>query len=242
MGYQTDYIIDPEIVNDEQEIAQVEMEPVSIPNNKINREYEVVEDSKDTTSKTALDEIYESAVEEGLVDPDEEPIGGENPTPKEVIDALKEKSRSEGAKKNQEEYEGKKVAAFTKVTATREILTGMTKKNINVVVPVVMDVKHSDGSVGPELVDLEFKVQRLTESQVNHLINRKLASKKESEMTDEEYQETTMFRSQFLSTVIQEPKIDAETWYNDISAVVLSAVFDKINEVLNSVSDISLFQ
>lgn len=241
MGYQTEYIIDPETEDDEKIVTTKTMEPVSIPNNKIGREYEVIEEPEGP-KKSVLDEIHESAVEEELVDEDEELIGGENATPEEVIDALRNKDRSKGARKNQQEYEEKKVESFTKVTATRDILTGMSKRLINVNVPVVMDCKHDDGTVSPELVDLEFKVKRLTESQVNHLINRRLASKEESELTDEEYQQTTKFRSQFLSTVIVEPEMDTDSWYNEVPAVILTAVFEKISDVLNSVDDVTLFQ
>lgn len=241
MGYQTDYIIDPEVQDEGQPIVQKEMEPVSIPNNRIQREYEVIDEPVSPT-QNVLDEIHEAAIEEGLVEDNEELIGGENATPNEVIQALKEKSRSKGAQKNQEEYEEKKVKTFAKVTATRDILAGLGNKILTVSVPVVMDCRHDDGSISPELIDLEFKVKRLTESQVNHLINRKLASKTDSELTDEEYMETTKFRSQFLATVIIEPETTVELWYNEVPAVVLTAVFDQVNKVLNNINDLSLFQ
>ncbi len=241
MGYQTDYIIDPEVQDEGQPIVQKEMEPVSIPNNRIQREYEVIDEPVSPT-QNVLDEIHEAAIEEGLVEDDEELIGGENATPNEVIQALKEKSRSKGAQKNQEEYEEKKVKTFAKVTATRDILAGLGNKILTVSVPVVMDCRHDDGSISPELIDLEFKVKRLTESQVNHLINRKLASKTDSELTDEEYMETTKFRSQFLATVIIEPETTVELWYDEVPAVVLTAVFDQVNKVLNNINDLSLFQ
>lgn len=241
MGYQTDYIIDPEVQDEGQPIVQKEMEPVSIPNNRIQREYEVIDEPVSPT-QNVLDEIHEAAIEEGLVEDDEELIGGENATPNEVIQALKEKSRSKGAQKNQEEYEDKKVKTFAKVTATRDILAGLGNKILTVSVPVVMDCRHDDGSISPELIDLEFKVKRLTESQVNHLINRKLASKTDSELTDEEYMETTKFRSQFLATVIIEPETTVELWYDEVPAVVLTAVFDQVNKVLNNINDLSLFQ
>lgn len=241
MGYQTDYIIDPEVQDEGQPIIQKEMEPVSIPNNRIQREYEVIDEPVSPT-QNVLDEIHEAAIEEGLVEDDEELIGGENATPNEVIQALKEKSRSKGAQKNQEEYEEKKVKTFAKVTATRDILAGLGNKILTVSVPVVMDCRHDDGSISPELIDLEFKVKRLTESQVNHLINRKLASKTDSELTDEEYMETTKFRSQFLATVIIEPETTVELWYDEVPAVVLTAVFDQVNKVLNNINDLSLFQ
>ena len=43
MGYKNDYIIDPEIEDDEQPIIEKSMESVSIPNNTISRDYEIVE-------------------------------------------------------------------------------------------------------------------------------------------------------------------------------------------------------
>ena len=159
MGYQTEYIIDPEIEDDEKIVTTKTMEPVSIPNNKIGREYEVIEEPEGPR-KSVLDEIHESAVKEELVDEDEELIGGENATPEEVIDALRNKGRSKGAKKNQQEYEEKKVESFTKVTATRDILTGMSKRLINVNVPVVMDCKHDDGTV-EERVAYEVSISNL---------------------------------------------------------------------------------
>lgn len=242
MGYQNEtYIIDSEVQDDEQPIVQKEMEPISIPNNNIQREYEIIEEDTNPT-QNVLDEIHEVAVEEGLVDEDEEFVGGENATSEEVIKALREKSRSKGAQKNQKEYEDKKVKTFAKITATRDILAGLGEKALSVSVPVVMDCRHKDGSVSPELVDLEFKVKRLTESQVNHLINRKLASKADSELTDEEYMETTKFRSQFLATVIIEPETTVELWYDQVPAVILTAVFDQVSKILNNVNDVSLFQ
>ena len=97
--------------------------------------------------------------------------------------------RSKGAEKNMEEYTEKKVEKTRKVMATREILTGMTKKVINITVPVVLDMEQEDGSVEPELVDMDLKIKRLTESQANHIFNRKMAGKKIEDMTPEEIDE-----------------------------------------------------
>lgn len=241
MGYQKEYIIDAEVPDDEQPIVTKEMQSVSIPNNEINKEYEIIEEPT-FKENNVLDEIHEEAVKEGLVNEDEEPIGGENPTPEEVIEALKNKPMSEGAQKNKEEYEDQKVKTFTKVTATRDILAGLGKKTLKVEVPVVMDCEHDDGSVSPELVDLEFKVKRLTESQVNHLINRKLLSKTDAEMTDEEYIQSQKFRSQFLAETIVEPETTEELWYEVVPLAVLNEVYAKVTEVLNNINDTSLFQ
>ena len=241
MGYQTEYIIDPEVQDEEQPMVQKEMEPISIPNNKINRDYEIIDEPVEPT-KSVLDEIHETAVAEGLVDEDEEPLGGVGASPNEVIQALKDKSRSKGAQKNQEEYEEKKIKKTKKIMATREILTGMTERLIHIVVPVVLDVRQKDGSVKPELVDLELKVKRLTESQVNHLFNRQMAGKKVADMTPEELQEDNHFRSKFLATAVVEPKMSADDWYNDVPAIVTGTIFNAVNDALNSVDNTELFQ
>ena len=126
--------------------------------------------------------------------------------------------------------------------ATREILTGMTKRLINVTVPVVLDVQKKDGTVEPELVDLDLKIKRLTESQVNHLYNRRMAGKTVEDMTNEELQEDTHFRSKFLSAVVVEPQMSSETWYNEVPAIAVGTIFNVVNEALSSIDDTSLFQ
>ena len=241
MGYQTDYIIDPEVQDEEKPIVQKEMESISIPNNKINRDYEVI-DEPVVPTKSALDEIHEAAVAEGLVDEDEEPLGGVGASPDEVIQALKDKSRSKGAQKNQEEYEEKKIKKTKKIIATREILTGMTKRLIHIVVPVVLDVRQKDGSIKPELVDLELKVKRLTESQVNHLFNRRMAGKTVEDMTPEELQEDNHFRSKFLAETVVEPAMDADTWYNDVPAIAAGTIYREVENALSSIDNTELFQ
>ena len=241
MGYQTEYIIDPEVQDDEQPVVQRQMESISIPNNQITRDYEVVEEPK-TPTNSVLDDIHETAVAEGLVDEDEEPLGGENPTPKEVIDALRNKPRSDGAQKNYEEYADNKVKKTRKVMATRELLTGMTQRNITTSVDVVLDMEQEDGSIKPELVSLGLKIKRLTESQVNHLFNRRLAGKTVDEMSPEELQEDNHFRSKFLSEVVVEPQMDADVWYTEDPAIALGTIYNKVNDVLNQIDNTDLFQ
>lgn len=241
MAYQTNYIIDPEVQDEKKTVVQKEMEPVVISQNQISDKYEIV-DEPEAPTKSVLDEIHEEAVLEGLVDEDEGLIGGENPTSEEVIKALKEKSRSKGAQQNYEEYAENKVKKTRKIMATREILTGMTKRNITTSVDVVLDVEQEDGSVKPELVELQLKIKRLTESQVNHLFNRRLAGKTVDEMSPEELQEDNHFRSKFLSETVIEPKMPAEVWYNEVPAIALGTIYAKVNDVLSEIDNTELFQ
>lgn len=161
MGYQENtYIIDPEIEDDEQPIVEKEMQQsISIPNNNISREYEIIDDQEQ--GKSVEDEIHDAAVKEGLVHEEEGYIGGEGAKPDEVIDAFIHQERSKGALKNEEEYIESKVKKSRKVMATRELLSGITKKHITVTVPMVLDVQQKDGSVAPELCDVDFIVKKI---------------------------------------------------------------------------------
>ena len=238
MGYREEtYIIDPEVEDDEQFIVEKEMESISLGNNK--KEYEIIEEER---PKSVYDEIYETAKEEGLVKEDEKPFGGEGtPKPEDVIHDFINQDRTEAAIQKEEEYIDKKVENTKKVMATRELLTGMTKRILTVNVPMAIDVKQPDGSVKLEVCDVEFKIRRLTEAQSNHIFNRRMLGKTVDDMTPEELQEDNHFRSKFLSEAVVEPKLTAEEWYNT-SAIVLGTVFNRVNEVLSSVDNTDLFQ
>lgn len=239
MGYRENtYIIDPDVEDDEQFIVEKEMESVSLGNNK--REYEIIEEEK---PKSVYDEIYETAKEEGLVKENEKPFGGEGtPKPEEVISDFINQDRTEAAVQKEEEYIDKKIKNTKKVMATREILTGMAKRRIHVTVPVVLDMKQADGSIKPELVDMDLTIKRLTESQVNHLYNRRMAGKTVDDMTNEELQEDNHFRCKFLSEVVVEPQMEFETWYNEVPAIATGTIFNAVQEALSSIDDTSLFQ
>lgn len=239
MGYREEetYIIDPEVMDDEQFVVEKEMESVSLGNNR--KEYEIIEEEK---PKSVYDEIYETAKEEGLVKEDETPFGGEGtPKPEDVIHDFINQDRTEAAIEKEEKYVDKKVENTKKIMATREILTGMTKRLINITVPVVLDVRQSDGSIEPELVDLELKIKRLTEAQVNHLFNRRMAGKTVDQMTNEELQEDNHFRSNFLAESVIEPKMTAEEWYNDVPAIATGTIFSAVNDALSSIDNTELF-
>lgn len=239
MGYREEtYIIDPEVEDDEQFIVEKEMESISLGNNK--KEYEIIEEEK---PKSVYDEIYETAKEEGLVKEDEKPFGGEGtPKPEDVIHDFINQDRTEAAVQKEIEYVDKKVENTRKVMATREILTGMTRRLLDVTVPVVLDIEQEDGSIKAELVDLELKIKRLTEAQVNHLFNRRMAGKTVDEMTNEELQEDNHFRSKFLSESVVDPKMTAEEWYNNVPAIAVGTIFNAVNEALSSIDNTELFQ
>lgn len=244
MGYQENYVIENDI--DEIDINEPVVEKkvkqgVRIKQNSRIDEFDAIEPVDVSTD--IINEIHESAVAEGLVHEDEAPFGGEgNPAPQAVIDDFVNQVRPEAVEEKIEEYTEKKVSKTKKIMATREILTGMTKRLIDITVPVVLDVRQDDGTIKPELVDLDLKVKRLTESQVNHLFNRRMAGKTVDEMTNEELQEDNHFRSKFLEATVVEPKMDANTWYNEVPSIAAGTIFNKVNEVLSSIDNTELFQ
>lgn len=240
MAYQEEYIIDNDIKDVDQQNEQ-KVQPVRINQNSKYEESEAIQPVD--MNADIMREIHESAVAEGLVNEDETPFGGEgNPTAEAVITDFMNQKRPEAVEKKVEEYTEKKVEGHKKVMATREILTGMAKRLISVTVPVVLDVEQMDGSIKPELVDMDLKIKRLTESQVNHLYNRRMAGKTVDDMTNEELQEDNHFRCKFLSEVVVEPKMEFEIWYNEVPAIATGTIFNAVQDALSSIDDTSLFQ
>lgn len=241
MGYQ-EYIIENDAPDaNEEKMEQNLKQAVRIDQNSRYEESEPIQ-AFDIESDI-INEIHESAVAEGLVSDDETPFGGEgNPTPEAVLDDFMNQDRPDAVEKKIEEYTDKKVEETKKVMATREILTGMTKRLISVTVPVVLDIQQENNEIEPELVNLQLKIKRLTESQINHLFNRRMAGKTVDEMTPEELQEDNHFRSKFLAETVVEPKLSAEEWYNDVPAMATATIFTKVNDALNSIDNTELFQ
>ena len=240
MAYREEtYVIDPE-VDTEKQIVQKPME--SVPVNNLQREYEIIEEEVTNPTDQMLQEIHDTAVAEGLVREDEGLIGGEGAKPEEVINAIVNKPMSEGAQKNKEEYEEQQIEKHRKIVATRELLTGMTKKHINVEISAVVDVEQEDGSIAPELCDIQLTIKRLTESQSNHIFNKQMIGKKIADMNREELNEEDHIRSKYLATAVVEPKLSEEEWYNDVPSAIVYAAYEAVTEALNNIDNTSLFQ
>ena len=230
------------IENDVDEIDKVQMtKPMKsavIRNGQLPDNYEIQEDPL-PMNESIQDEIQKAAQEEGLVS---ESLGGENPTPQEVIDALQTSEMPEGAQKNKEEYEEEKVETFRKITATRDLLTRRTQRHIPISIKTVMDIDLPNGEMGHELVELEFFIKRLSESEINHVINHKLLNKADADMTDEEYAQASKFKSKFLSSTIVGDEFNEDFWRNECDVGLMNTTFNKVTDVLNRIDDTSLFQ
>ena len=61
-------------------------------------------------------------------------------------------------------------------------------------------------------------------------------------MTEEEYIESSHFRSELLAASVVEPYFDAKGWREEVDNGTASAVYDEVNKILTSADDSALFQ
>lgn len=243
MGYKSnnDYIIENDVEESDNLSFKKEMKRAADLNDNLPEGYEIEEN----TTNPALDlqkEIQEEAAKEGLVS-DEEYLGGKGASPEEVIAAMKAEGLSQGAQEKKEEYEEKTYENFKTITATRDLLFNRVQENVTVTIPMIVDMRNPDtGKVEKTPVNAEFKVKRLTEAENTHILNHKLIGKEIADMTDEEYVQSSQFRSKVLEKAVVEPKLTAKEWQNQCSNGDLAALYDKVNKVLTEADDVSLFQ
>lgn len=243
MGYnqQNQYIIENDVDENDEAIFQKEMKNAAEINNGLPDGYEV-EQRPINPTQSIQQEIQEAAEQEGLVS-DTEYLGGEGASPQEVIDAMRNEGMSKGAQKNKEEYEEKKYEDFKIVTATRDLLLNRVQQTVSIYVPMIVEeVNPQTGKTEEIPIRLEFKARRLTEAENTHVLNHKLIGKEIKDMTDEEYRESSHFRSNLLSRAIVEPQMTAEEWRTQCDNATLSKVYDEYNKILTETDDVSRFQ
>lgn len=233
MGYQknNEYFLE----NDVDEINKEAFEKPMTNDLPEGYEYDEV---KPTTND---DGILKSAQDEGLYQ--EGLLGGEGASPEEVINALKNETDSEGTKKIKEKYEEEKVEEFITITATRDLLFNQAKQTIPVYVKTSAPIKDKEtGKVKIVPVKAKFMVKRLTESENTHLLNHKLIGKEIADMTDEEYIDSSHFRSKMLEAAVVEPYFTAEEWRTKVPNGIVNDLYDQVNKVQSSSDDSELFR
>jgi len=240
MGYKpnnNEYIIENDVEDSNNPAFQKEMKRMG-PNG-LPEGYEIDEEPQ---KKSIQQEIQETAEAEGLV-AEEEYLGGEGASHEEVIDALMNEEMSEGAKKNKEAYEKDKYDTFVTVTATRDLLMNKAKRTIPIYIKTSAWV--TDEKTGQDKLvkaKMKFIIRRLTESENTHLLNHKLIGKDLADMTEEEYIQSSHFRSELLEASVVEPYFSAQEWREVVDNGTASAVYDEVNKILTSADDSALFQ
>lgn len=243
MGYKpnNEYIIENDVDESNELAFEKQMKRAADINNGLPDGYEIEETKKDPSLELQK-ELQEEAAKEGLVS-DEEYLGGKGASPQEVIDAMKAEGMTQGAQEKQEEYEKKTYENFKTITATRDLLFGRVQETVPIKIPMVVDMKNPEtGKIEKTPVNAEFKVKRLTEAENTHILNHKLIGKEIADMTDEEYVQSSQFRSKVLEKAVVEPQLSAKEWQNNCSNADISAIYDEVNKILTEVDDVSLFQ
>ena len=236
MGYKpnNEYIIENDVDESNELAFEKQMKRAADINNGLPDGYEIEETKKDPSLELQK-ELQEEAAKEGLVS-DEEYLGGKGASPQEVIDAMKAEGMTQGAQEKQEEYEKKTYENFKTITATRDLLFSRVEETVPIKIPMVVDMKNPEtGKIEKTPVNAEFKVKRLTEAENTHILNHKLIGKEIADMTDEEYVQSSQFRSKVLEKAVVE-------WQNNCSNADISAIYDEVNKILTEVDDVSLFQ
>lgn len=237
MGFkpnENEYIIE----NDVDDINKEAFEKPMRSKNDLPEGYEYDEPQRTSNND---DGILQSAQEEGLYQ--EGYVGGEGASPEEVIAALRKEGDSEGTKEIKKEYEEKKVEELITITATRDLLMNQAKQTIPVYVKTSAPVKNKKtGKVEIKPVRARFMVKRLTEAENTHLLNHKLIGKDIAEMTDEEYIDSSQFRSKLLEAAVVEPFFTADEWRTEVPNGMVTALYDEVNKIQTSPDDSTLFQ
>lgn len=223
---------------DENKEIEKKMEAVALQNSKLPDNFEIVEPEGQKGEQSIIDEIEETARQEGLT-MDDEFLGGKGATPQEVVDALVNAPLPEGAQKAKEEYETKKINDFKEVNATRELLFARMERPIKVSVKVGEELNKNNDIID---VNYTFKIRRLSESQSAHLLNHTLLGKQVADMTNEEYEESIKFRRKILAAAVSEPKLSEQEWAENVDNALVLNLFEKVQEALLKVNDHELFQ
>lgn len=237
MGYEpnNNYILENDVEEANNPAFEKQMKKLS----DLPEGYEIDEGPK---KKTVQQELEEAAEAEGLVS-DEEFLGGEGASHEEVIDALMNEELSEGAKANKEKYEKDKVENFITVTATRDLLMNKAKRTIPIYIKTSAFVTNpKTGEEELVKAKMKFVIKRLTEAENTHLLNHKLIGKELADMTEEEYIDSSKFRSQLLEAAVVEPHFSAEEWRTEVDNGTVTALYDEVNKILTSADDSALFQ
>lgn len=240
MGYEpnNNYIIENDVEEVNNPSFKKEMKKAT-RNDGLPEGYEIEEESK---KKSIQQEIQEAAEAENLV-AKEDYLGGEGASHEEVIDALMNEEMSEGAKANKEQYEKDKVESFITVTATRDLLMNKAKRTIPIYIKTSVYVTNPEtGKEELQRAKMKFVIKRLTESENTHLLNHKLIGKDLADMTEEEYIQSSYFRSQLLEASVVEPYFTAEEWRTEVDNGTLTTLYDEVNKILTSADDSALFQ
>lgn len=134
------------------------------------------------------------------------------------------------SKKRSDNRKKKKIEDYKVHRATKESLFNRLKDTIEI--PIIM---------GPDDVEV-FTIKRLSEAENSEIINRSLAIKDPSEMTEEELEESNAYNYRLLEKIVVDPYLTQEEWRLQVPTAIVQEVLQKSMRVLTNIDDTSVFE
>lgn len=141
---------------------------------------------------------------------------------------LMEKLKAD-SKKRSDNRKKKKIEEYKVHRATKESL--FQRLNDTIDIPIIM---------GPNEVAV-FTIKRLSEAENSEIINRALAIKDPSEMTEEELEESNAYNYRLLEKIVVDPYLTQEEWRLQVPTAIVQELLQKSMRVLTNIDDSSVF-
>ena len=133
------------------------------------------------------------------------------------------------SKKRADNRKKKKIEEYKVHRATKESL--FQRLNDTIDIPIIM---------GPDDVEV-FTIKRLSEAENSEIINRALAIKDPSEMTEEELEESNAYNYRLLEKIVIDPYLTQEEWRLQVPTAIVQQLLQKSMRVLTNIDDSSVF-
>ena len=133
------------------------------------------------------------------------------------------------SKKRSDNRKKKKIEEYKVHRATKESLFKRLEDTVDI--PII---------TGPDEVEV-FTIKRLSESENSDIINRALAIKDPSEMTEEELEESNAYNYRLLEKIVVDPYLTQEEWRLQVPTAIVQEVLQKSMKVLTNIDDSSVF-
>ena len=94
--------------------------------------------------------------------------------------------------------------------------------------------------MGPDDVEV-FTIKRLSEAENSEIVNRVLAIKDPTEMTEEELEESNDYNYRLLEKIVIDPYLTQEEWKLQVPTAIVQQLLRKSMKVLTDIDDSSVF-
>lgn len=134
------------------------------------------------------------------------------------------------SKKRSDSRKKKKIEEYKVHRATRESLFKRLGQTIDI--PIIMNDDEVE----------VFTIKRLSEAENSEIIDRVLAIKDPTEMTEEELEESNAYNYRLLEKVVIDPYLTQEEWRLKVPTAIVQTLMSKIMQVLTNIDDSKVFE